>query len=71
MKSPIFTEDHFRALFDFETHADCPLFIDIFGRLGEHLWDKFEVECNHKVLSFYRSLDPDNLKKLIDYLNEA
>ena len=67
----MFTEEHFHKLFKFETDADCRLFIDIFGGIGEHLWDKFEIDCNHKIISFYRTLDPDNFKKLILHLNET
>lgn len=40
--------------------------IEIFGELGSHLYNKFQIDQN--IISFYAKLDKKNRKSLSDYL---
>lgn len=65
-----FTPKHLHKLFKFEQNATESDFVQMFGRNGPHLWQKFVNTDNHKIISFSRALDASNAKQLIDYLNK-
>ncbi len=50
-----------------QLNFDLEKSIQVFGELGEHLFEKFDKN-ERNILNFYTRLDAGNKEKLLDYV---
>ena len=62
------THKQIKTLIEFERTCDPAAFENIFGGMYAHLWNKFS-NLKHSLLDFYSSLDEENQRLFINYLN--